>query len=271
MAAWPRAASARCARAACSRKSASGVRGPSPCRNARCASDCSEPRFGVYFEQLIVRSVGPGQTTEIDPVFGGEIPEQRGACVGIAVNAVDHPLEDANVLSVTWPHEAAVSGSAKPIHRENQRWMVEPFAHIEPVRKIIGHVVSTEWAHGHRVAARYTRSAGSRGGGLGDHGRANVDTVCKAERFIDQRCQLLATTAEDDPRDGYPFGVVNSLSYGRAMASPHGVARVGVRDRLGAVRRPPLPIENPSRRRLVHTFPPNGAIGRSPTLVKMAS
>ena len=30
----------------------------------------SEPRFGVYFEQLIVPSVGPGQTTEIDPVFG---------------------------------------------------------------------------------------------------------------------------------------------------------------------------------------------------------
>ena len=74
---------------------------------------------------------------------------------GLAVDALDDPLQHAAVLAEARPQEAAVVVAAEPVDVEDARHLrgVVLLAHVDPVAEVVTGVVADERQHRHRVAA----------------------------------------------------------------------------------------------------------------------
>src|SRR5438876_780365 len=94
----------------------------------------------------------------------------------MALGSVDDPLEHAHVFAITRPQVLAFA-LAKPIHDENLGWVSNFSLQLEPVRKIIAHVVTTERKHRHRVSAHDSNLTGGSCGGLRTESRTQKHSV----------------------------------------------------------------------------------------------
>ena len=135
-------------------------------------------------------------------------PSDRGLQgMGSPLAALDDPLEDAHVVAETGPEELALVALAEPVHVEDARDVFHELLHLEPVRKVVSHVVAAEGEHGHRIAANLTDRPGGRGRHLGPHGRPKVDTVDPVEGLKDEGHRGGPAPAEDHGADAHSLGV----------------------------------------------------------------
>src|ERR1700704_5602999 len=126
-----------------------------------------QPLVAVPGQRPIHASTVDVEAAEIEIVGGGNEAERGLDGPAAAVDAVDHPLEDARVLTVARPQEAALSVTPEPVHAEDLRRMDGSGAHGEPVREVAAHVVAAKRNHGHGIAAHHTHLSGDGRGGLG--------------------------------------------------------------------------------------------------------
>ena len=106
------------------------------------------------------------------PPSPGHEPDRGLFGRALALHAIDHPEEDAQVLAEAGPEEPAVRAGAEPVHVEDGGRTGELAAHVEPVLEVVGHVVAAERQHGHGIAAHDADLAGGGGGRLRAHGGA---------------------------------------------------------------------------------------------------
>src|SRR5713226_6456963 len=66
---------------------------------------------------------------------------------GFSLDALQNPLQHANVLAIARPQELAVGATAKPVDVEDSRRVGDLAAHRQPVAEVTGHVVAAEGQH----------------------------------------------------------------------------------------------------------------------------
>ena len=173
-----------------------------------------------------------------------------------------HPAQDAHVFAKTWPDKATLVVGAEPVDLENGRRTRRALAHFEPVRPVVGHVVTAEWEHGHRIPADNPNRACGRGGRFGSHRGADEHTVLPVERAVYQWDCARTAAAEQNGADRYALWVLPVRRDGRIVGGGGREARVGVGS-PGAGRRRPritLPIRQALGDRAVDTLPPDSAV-----------
>ncbi len=129
---------------------------------------------------------------------------------------------------------------------------------IQPVLKIIRHVVAAERNHRHRIATEHSRCARRCRRRLGSHGGADVGAVFPVKGFIHQRCEMGAASAENNRGDRNTLRILPLGRDARALARRRGEARVRMRGLLLALRGPriALPVGRLFWHFAVHAFPP---------------
>src|SRR5688572_6243446 len=90
---------------------------------------------------------GPGEVLE-----AGHDTERRldaaGAC---SLAAPRDPLQHAHVFAEAGPDEAPLAVAAEPVHPKNLRRLLERSADLQPVTKVVAHVVAAKGEHRHRI------------------------------------------------------------------------------------------------------------------------
>src|SRR6478672_10224019 len=102
---------------------------------------------------LLGRHVEP---VDVDGALGRHEPDRGLHGIGVALEALDDPLEDAAVLAEAGPEEGAVLLVAtEPVDAEDAGELggVRALADLEPVVHVVAGVVADEGQHRHRVAA----------------------------------------------------------------------------------------------------------------------
>src|SRR5262245_11676464 len=94
-----------------------------------------QPLVAVPRERALYPAAVDVEPGDIEAGCGGN--EAEGSFHGLAlpVDPVHHPLEDACVLAVAGPEEAAFRVAPEPVHAEDLRRIDEARAHAEPVRE----------------------------------------------------------------------------------------------------------------------------------------
>ena len=194
--------------------------------------------------------------------------------LGLALQALQQPVQHAHVFAVAGPDELAVRPFAKPVHAVNARQGgtlgLQFFAQLQPVPKVVAHVVAAKRQHGKRVAAHHALLAKGGGGGFAAHGGGHVHAFDPVARFGDQRHGAGAAAAEDEGINLHALGVVPGRVEHRVVRRRHGKTGVGVGglgpgflgDGRGPM--PALPVDQ-MRRQLaavvgLQPFPPHVAI-----------
>src|SRR5258705_2398490 len=118
---------------------------------------------------------------QIEAVGGGNETEGISQGRAAAVDTIDHPLQDAGVLAIARPEEAALRVAPEPVHPEDFRRVDQSRPHGKPVREVAPHVVAAERDHGHGIATDHADLAGDGRGGLRAHGRPEEYAVLAAE------------------------------------------------------------------------------------------
>ena len=186
----------------------------------------------------------------------GHVADRGLDRLGLALHALDDPLEHPAVLAEAGPQEAAVLVATEPVDVEDARHLrgVVLLAHVDPVAEVVAGVVADERQHRHRVAAHDADLAGRGRGGLGGEGRAHEGAVDPVAGLGDQRDRRLATAAEEDRVDRDTARVVVLRGEDRALLDRRAVAAVGVAGELVGVRA--------SRARPSRTWPVAGGFSR---------
>src|SRR5574344_2795115 len=121
--------------------------------------------------------------------------------LGLTGQAIQHPLEHAHVFAVARPEELALGVLAEPVHTvdagRSRSALLNLGTHVQPVLKIIAHVVAAKRQHGKRVAAHHALLAKGGGRGFAAHGGGHVDTFDPVARFGHQRHRTGAAPAKD--------------------------------------------------------------------------
>src|SRR5579864_90959 len=146
-------------------------------------------------------------------VFEVEIFRARNGadlCFGAAaapLAAIKDPLQDSHVFAETGPQKFSVRIFAKPIHMKDERRITEARANLEPMLKVLAHVVPAERQHRHGIAPNLANCAGCRGGRFRTHGGADVGAVLPIARLKNKRHGVAAASAENDraDRNGFAF------------------------------------------------------------------
>ena len=214
-----------------------------------------------------------GQAGPVQFAVGRSDAEHGLLALGLAFDAVDHPLQHAHVLAVTRPHELAVGVLAEPVDAEDRGQRVallfQFLFHVQPVLEIVAHVVAAERQHGEGIAAHHALRAKGGSGGFGAHGGSHVDAFGPVAGFGHQRHGGGAAAAEHHGVDRHAFSVVPLGVQRRVVGGSHGEARVGVGSLaagLAVFGRPvlALPVDQVRGQLaavvLFHAFPPHVAI-----------
>ena len=205
-----------------------------------------------------------------------------GAVLGLAFDAVQHPLQHAHVVAEAGPDEVALVVGAEPVDVEDRQDLgalgLQPLAQVEPVLEVVAHVVAAEGQHGERIAAHHALFAAGGCGGLRAHGGGQVDAFGPAADLGDQRDGVGAAAAEDEGIQRHAGRIIPGRIDSRVVGGGHGEARVGVGCLAAvlAVGRGPvvaLPVDQVCRR-LAQAFPPHitvvgqGDVGEQHVLVQ---
>lgn len=80
--------------------------------------------------------------------------ETERALVGLccAFNTDSHPSQNASILAIAWPHEAAIGVLAEPADVEDVRKLdVVLRVRFEVAVEVVAHVITAEWKHSKRI------------------------------------------------------------------------------------------------------------------------
>ena len=180
----------------------------------------------------------------------------------------DHPLENAHVFAETGPEVRSVRPLAEKIHMKDAGHVFDGLAHLEPVGKIVAHIVTTEGEHRHGIAAHLPDGAGGGSGGLGPHCRPEINAVHPVEGLENERHRRRTSSAKEDrthrnTRRVFPIGI-NDRAVPRG--SREAAIRVAAEDRFAvrifAPRCPilPQPVHKVGRWLGRHSLPPHIAV-----------
>src|ERR1035437_2801439 len=170
------------------------------------------PGRGVNSLKLLERGAEfSSRRVETSPfdVFKVGSPADGGfLALGSAPDAVDDPLENTHVLRVAGPQKTARLVLAKPVDVEDARRIGERPLHLDPVPKVVAHVIAAERQHGHGVATDFAdwRSCGC--GRLRPHRRAGVDAGRPVESLVDKRHSGSAPGSREACGAGHAVGVL---------------------------------------------------------------
>src|SRR5208283_2543347 len=194
-----------------------------------------QPAFDIDVEQffhLSARDVEP-RGVEIGHVGNSSDGGVFGMGLHLTVAALEDPLQHAAVFTITGPEEFSlfIFILAKPVDVENLwqlRWICER-SYLEPVGKVVAHVIAAEGEHGHGIAAQLSDFSRDRGRGLAADGCAEESAMLPVEGFRDERNNSGAPAAEQDGIDWHTLRVFPLGSDYRALTQGSGKARVRVR------------------------------------------
>src|SRR5882724_9896373 len=144
------------------------------------------PLLAVHVQRRLERARRHLKPRAIDRAFRWYMTDRGFHGRAASVNALDDPLEDAHVLPVSGPEEEALRIAPEPVHPEDLRRILQAGPDRQPMGEVVGHVVTAERDHRHRVAPHDAHLPGDRGGRLGSHGRAQEDPVIPVERLEDE-------------------------------------------------------------------------------------
>ena len=196
------------------------------------ADDLSLPGCAIDLLELVEGGAelgfGEVESGPLDVVEVGGPADRRLPGAHPAMDAVDDPLEDAHVLCVAGPEEAAVLVLAEPVDVEDARGDGERALHFDPVAEVVSHVVAAEGQHGHGVAADPACGRAGCGGGLRAHGCAGVDAGGPVEGLVDERDGGGAAASEDDGGDRDSVGVLPVGIDRGALRGGRGEAAIGM-------------------------------------------
>src|SRR5260370_10902927 len=158
------------------------------------------PSFRIDAQQLLQSGCRYVQSLGIEVRGFGKQADWRLLSVHLTVAALEDPLQNSAVIPVTRPQELALllSEPVDIIHLP-QFGSVSTASHLEPVRKVVSHVVATEWKHGHRIAPQSANLPGYRGGGLTAGGCAQECAGLPVESLDPQRGDPPPPSAQQDP------------------------------------------------------------------------
>ena len=161
------------------------------------------------------------------------------------MDAVDDPLQHAEVFAVAGPEELAVFVAAEPIDVEDPRRILQAAAEVEPMAEVVAHVVAAERQHGERIAADLAELAEGGGGHFGTHRGGRVNAEGPVESLRHQRHRGAAATAEDEGFDRHTLRIVVGRIGRRALRHRRGEAAIGVGGFRFAAGRPivALPVD----------------------------
>src|SRR5437879_5323155 len=139
--------------------------------------------------------------------------------------------------------------------------------HLDPVAKVIAHVIAAKGKHRHRIAADLSDLTGRGCRHLGTHSGAHVNARAPIEGLVDERNGMSAAATKDDCADGDSGRILPSGIYCRALFCWR--SKTGVRVRgfgpglLANFWRPAiaLPVNALCRWLVGHAFPPNASFG----------
>src|SRR5262249_18450870 len=127
----------------------------------------------------------------------------------LASASIDDPFKDPHILTKTGPQKFIGSTLSEPVYMKNLRRFSESFAHLQPMAKVIPHVVAAERQHSHRITAHLANCPDRRRCHFGSHCCANVNSVDPVECLKDQRHRCGAAAAENDTADRYSRRMIN--------------------------------------------------------------
>jgi hypothetical protein len=122
------------------------------------------PRRAVDRLNLVERPPGEVQALPLHVV---EMRRPADWCLltpNTAMYAIDDPLEHAHIFAVARPQKLAVGILRNQFTWKTRGVMLSFRCIFKPVTKVVAHVVSAEWQHGHRIATdrAHLASGGSR-------------------------------------------------------------------------------------------------------------
>mmetsp|Transcript_5699 Transcript_5699/g.16964 ORF Transcript_5699/g.16964 Transcript_5699/m.16964 type:complete len:230 (-) Transcript_5699:1386-2075(-) len=114
----------------------------------------------VHSEELLHALTADAQSLDINIFKTGQQSLQRLFCVNFFVHPLHDPFEHPDVVPKTRPEELAIFILVEPVDKEELGGLVAKFpSHIEPMPKVVAHVVPTEGKHCHRVDTKFSNFA----------------------------------------------------------------------------------------------------------------
>src|ERR1700751_5714792 len=144
------------------------------------------PILRIYPEQLVHRIRRNVQPIQSERIPRRDVPNRCLLRTAASFDALQNPLQYAHVVPKTRPQEFSIRPFAEPVHMKNLRWMRNPLPHLQPMAELIGHVVSAERQHGHRIAPHDAHISGCGRGRLAGHGRAHEYSVLPIKSLVHQ-------------------------------------------------------------------------------------
>src|SRR5579863_1973080 len=101
-----------------------------------------------------------------------------------------------DILSETWPNIFPLVILSEPIHMKNSGRVLCIFPHLNPMLKIVSHVVAAKWEHRKRIVTELADLSLCCCSHLGGHRSTEQNAVIPAERFDNEWNQLGAPAAK---------------------------------------------------------------------------
>jgi len=113
-----------------------------------------QPALDIYAEQFLYMGAAEVEAGCVEIGDFGNTSDRRLLSVHFSVAALKDPLQHSAVFSITRPQELAFLVLAKPVDVEDLRQLRRGrvLTHLEPMPKIVAHVVAAEGKHGHGIA-----------------------------------------------------------------------------------------------------------------------
>src|SRR5581483_1813059 len=126
----------------------------------------SFPYLAIYIHQFSKFLSTEFQSAPVNILVSGYAPDGVFNAVSTTIRTVNNPLQHAHILPVSGPYKFPVLILAKPVDSKN-RWRIgNSLSKIQPVIKIVGHVIAAKRQHCKWVAPDLPNLTCSRGGCL---------------------------------------------------------------------------------------------------------
>src|SRR5687768_5038819 len=113
--------------------------------------------------------------------------ERRFGPDRFTTRSFNYPFQHAHILTKAWPREFSVLVLEEPVNRKDTRRIGKLASEVQPMRKVIAHVITGERQHCEWIAADLADIAECCGGHLRTHCRGHVNAECPVERLLNQR------------------------------------------------------------------------------------
>src|SRR5438445_3035418 len=121
--------------------------------------DFTAPGFAVEFLESVEFLARKIQAGPFHIVVIGHPADGSFAALGAYAGTVHNPFEDTHIFAVAGPDEFSFGVFTEPVHVEDARSDGKRALHLDPVTKIIAHVIAAERKHGHGIATNFARAA----------------------------------------------------------------------------------------------------------------